>query len=121
MRQLKKYGILFLIGFFLFPIIYQSVHIVLHHAHSNQQEHHDCHKINSTNFHISEIHKTHETDDSCPVCKYEFSFNELNYIPVFENKTPEQLTRYNELTVLHHYKGIFSNKSPRAPPLSLAV
>jgi hypothetical protein len=114
--KFRKHIAIILIGIFIFPVAFQSVHIVRHHGH----EHSAC-------LHICKIHseyqgsyiQTPEKDKHCPICEYKFAINNLPSVSVYEANIPIIKLALDETIIGHPYLEVIESKSPRAPPLSL--
>jgi hypothetical protein len=115
-RRYKNTAFL-LLGLFVFPIFYQSVHICLHHHRKNEIgcniQHHDNDNLSHLSFHFS---KTIDKDGHCPVCEYQFSVNDLSSVSVFEIGIPKIEVTLNSFVPVQPDRCIVSTKSPRAPP-----
>lgn len=118
LTAIKKYISIGLIGIFLFPIMYQSVHVIQHHEN----------KINECSGTCSCSHEKADTDtdvlfkslsenvENCPVCEYEFAVNDIPQSLIYEILSPltngQYLINYIDLKT---QRG-FTHKSPRGPP-----
>lgn len=102
---------------FLFPIIFQSIHIVWHHDRAHQCEHHAT---------VSDhgIHKNHpsfsETESSCAICDYHLTINGLPKSSLFSSFIPILAIKSKVTAPKLPHKIGFSNKTPRAPPAQLS-
>jgi len=113
--ELKKHIAVILLGIFIFPITFQSIHIVWHHSHCishNATCHNvvDCHDYTGTAF----IHSN--STNHCPICEYQLSINTLPDIPFFEAVIPIICRVFKVLSVTKPHQEVFVLKSPRAPP-----
>ena len=106
-----------LFGIFFFPITFQQVHIVWHHAHGYKGGHRDF----SVELHDKGANKNTENiskkEKLCPIGEYQFSINDLPKLSFFSSKIPAIACIYNDIAALQQYKEVFSAKPPRAPPL----
>lgn len=114
--EFKKHIAVILLGIFIFPITFQSIHIVWHHSHciSHKAICHnavDCHDYTGTAF----IHSN--SSNHCPICEYQFSINTLPDIPFFEAVISIIFVIYVILSVTKPHQEIFAVKTPRAPPI----
>lgn len=119
MKRFKTHIVIILIGLIIFPIFFQSIHIVCHHNHipiysfcvHDDKEH--CKSDDNNNF-IKLISK-----NNCQICDYKFSFNNLPKSIYFKF---DDFKIYNVFIVnyLNHvYSYFYLIKIPRAPPYFL--
>jgi len=113
--ELKKHIAVILLGIFIFPITFQSIHIVWHHSHRisyNAPCHNavDCLDYTRTAFFHS------NSTNHCPICEYQLSINTLPDIPFFEAVIPIICGVFKVLSVTKPHQEVFALKSPRAPP-----
>jgi hypothetical protein len=114
--KFRKHIAIVLLGFFIFPVAFQSVHIVRHHGHDHDVCYHVSNNhINHSAASISEAEKVNK----CPICEYKFAINKLPTVSVYEANIPIIKLAFNETIIGHPYPEVFESKSPRAPPLSL--
>ena len=122
MSAWKRHIIHLVAGIFLFPVLYQPVHILRHHGHEhsdhahNQEHHLDCEHdhhhapTTSDGTHIS------AAQEDCLVCEYEFVFKDLPGPTVLVNAP----ARYFEANIVPAISYVqtpsFSQVNPRAPP-----
>lgn len=106
-----------LAGLFVYPLLYQSVHTVLHHGSELHRptEHVCCHADGSAEG--SSLFSLSTVDESlCPVCDYHFSFSTpLPFISFrsFECIVSGKVTDlYRSFTITSALTAL----SPRAPP-----
>ena len=112
----RKHIALLLLVFFIFPILFQSIHIVSHHSADYKSECHLHKKETSGNDLFIVIKKaTHELD-VCPICEYQFSINNLLEISVPSLIIPVNKNSYTAITLQQYYRKNYTRKSPRAPP-----
>ncbi|MBN2728719.1 MAG: hypothetical protein JXR53_05795 [Bacteroidales bacterium] len=117
MIKLRKHIAYLLFGIFFFPILFQSVHVVWHHSHGDQGEHTLCAQtITRTDFQ-SNNKNVSEKEKTCPICEYQFSINDLPKISFFNPAIPENACNYLKIAKQQQYKQVFSDKTPRAPPV----
>lgn len=120
MIKLRKHIALLLFGIFFFPILFQSFHIVWHHSHGYKCEHNLCSQtITNTCFHSNDKNVS-EKEKTCPICEYQFSINDLPKISFFNAVIPVFACTYNEVATQQQYKQVFSDKTPRAPPVLIS-
>lgn len=116
MLEFKKHIAVIILGIFIFPITFQSIHIVWHHSHRisyNVPCHNtvDCPGSTETAIlHSSSI-------SHCPICEYQASINALPDISFFEAVIPTICSIFKVLSVTKTHQEVFALKSPRAPPI----
>jgi hypothetical protein len=118
LRELHKHIALLVFGIFIFPILFQPVHIIWHHSHETPV----C-----TSCHVSDIGKqcTDQKDENsidnqekqCLVCSYEFSITELPEFFIFECNTDTAEESAEETPISQPCKTVCKNKTSRAPPV----
>jgi hypothetical protein len=117
---LKKHIALCLMGLFIFPIVFQPLHVLL--LHSPSHEHHHCCAHKHCQAHAKPQHhndvKLSLADDNCPICNYHFATKDVSNPSVARAAIPVFTYDYNEFATQQIYNQTFSNKSPRAPPVS---
>lgn len=122
MKKRRIYTVFFLVGIFLFPLIFQPWHIVQHHGHDHECSAH-AHHHNTDCSHESALSliSTQDQDqphDPCYICDYKFPVEDLPTPgePVF---TPYQFQEIQSVNlVLSDLKCDHSLVNPRAPPCS---
>ena len=103
---------------FLFPVLYQPVHIIQHHSHERSDhacEHHNHHHHNEAPADITHIT---QAEDDCYICEYEFVIKDLPGsselvnapFPYYEVKTAPAVSYIKTRS--------FTQINPRAPPQS---
>jgi hypothetical protein len=118
--SLRKHISFLLFVIFVFPIIFQSVHIVWHKSHGNKCEHHLCHQnIVDKDSQITNVN-TPEEEGTCPICEYQFSINDLPGLSLFSIVIPAFTFVCNEIVARQQYNQVFSDSSPRAPPVHIS-
>jgi len=117
--KLKKYIAFLLFGIFFFPIVFQSVHIVWHHAHGYKCNHNHHHIIVEVNLH-QDVEKISETEQICPICEFHFSINNVPKTSFFNSVIPVFAYLFNVTADNINYTQIYTFKSPRAPPFYFA-
>lgn len=117
MINLRKHIALFLLGIFFFPILFHSAHIVWHQSIKHKCEHDICRKKLSLN----DLDKQHEgiseKVESCLICEYKFPISYTTKIFFFHSVIPASACIFNELDKQQQFKQVFSDKTPRAPPV----
>nr|WP_319398303.1 hypothetical protein [uncultured Carboxylicivirga sp.] len=121
MKEFKSHITILLLGILLYPIVFQSVHLVHHHL----DDHHICEHSNcdvelkqddnrSANKSFSEL------ETLCPICEYEFPVKDL---PIHNSYHSFVDCKYSILIIaikkLHSLEDR-TIKSPRAPPALFA-
>lgn len=120
MIRLSKHIAFLLFGVFIFPILFQSVHIVRHHSHDIKCEHEHCHQtIADKGFH-SNVEINSEKEKSCLICEFEFSINDLPEIAFFSPAINVIDFNYAEIATQEARIQVLSEKSPRAPPVLIS-
>ncbi|MCU4158336.1 hypothetical protein J1N10_20345 [Carboxylicivirga sp. A043] len=121
MMWLKKHIALWLTGLFIFPILYQPLHVVLHH--SSRHAHHHCCAHKHCQVHAnpkqSNAIKVSSAEDTCPICDYHFATKDVANPPIERVAILVITNDYNDFATQQKYIQPFSNKSPRAPPASI--
>jgi len=119
--KLRKHIAFLLFGIFLFPIIFQTIHIVEHHSHAHKSDHNHSLKTVTNSYSHSEGENLFQKEKICPICEYQFSINDLPSITLFNAAAPVLLlSAYNAVATEQHYRHVFSEKTPRAPPVSVS-
>lgn len=120
MIKLRKHIAFLLFGIFFFFILFQSVHIVWHHSHGYKCEHNQCFQtITNTDIHLYGENVS-EKEKTCPICEYQLSINDLPKISFFNAVIPVFDCTYIEVVIQQQYKQVFSDKTPRAPPVLIS-
>ena len=105
-------GVLALV--FAFPVLMQSVHIVLHHA-LEEEEDHVC--LHSEGFHNENDHATYDSSaERCLICDYVFTTFSPAKIYHFNFAQPQHLGLINTPAILQPEIAISKGVSLRAPP-----
>jgi len=117
MTQERKHIAILLYWIFIFPIVFQSFHIVVHHSHTDLHNHELCnHHLPKQSISYDYVIES-QHDQSCPICDYQFSINDLPNILFLASVVPLKKGILNELEVHFPFQTLFSHKSPRAPPV----
>lgn len=114
--SLRKHIALLLLGMFIFPIAYQSVHVVWYHPHSFICEHNHCQQTTAEKNTHTNGHKVSDEKSKCPICAYQFLKNEMPQRFLFNSTLPAIACNYIPIGKQQPYKEVFSDKTPRAPP-----
>jgi len=103
-----------LLGIFLFPVIFQNLHVILHHHHEiafgydNHEERHST----ADYFFVVSHHEQH-----CPIVDYKFQINNLPGYFIFDLVCPGFVGLVSVCNSEEPHRLIRSARSPRAPPL----
>lgn len=116
----RKHIALLLLGIFFFPILFQSVHIVWHHASNHKREHHLCEQKSFDKDAFSKEACLHGKEERCLICDYKFSINDSPKRSFFNLIVPAIAFVFNEADRQQQYKQFFSDKTPRAPPVLIS-
>ncbi len=119
MNKIHKHIAIGLLGIFIFPNIFQSLHIVWHHSHDccgsickhEHKTHHDAYDLSQHKTKFLGLAKSH-----CPICEYQFATNNLSIVQFFGVVVSISNTKYNETIAIQLHKQITRQTSPRAPP-----
>jgi len=106
-----------LFGIFFFPILFQSIHIVWHHSHDYKCEHQLCHTESSDKDSNNNSVNISQHEKICPICEYQFSINDLPRVLFSKAIVPLYICTLFEINKQQQNKQIFTDKSPRAPPI----
>jgi len=111
----------FIIGFFLFPIVYQPIHQV--HHHGQDQIEHSCehHYDHQHRYHPDkETESTHiyHSPEHCPICEYKFVIQDLPCSAKLVLATIQYCEQKTIFLRAEVHKSVYSQKSPRAPPIA---
>ena len=111
----NKYIVLLLGWMYVFPSVYQSIHIFKHHFHSNYKEIDTCCKTDNNTYELTGKHK------KCPICDYTFFIKNLPTLSVFQCKITQKRIVYNEFETERLFSVFVVKKSQRAPPVYRTV
>ena len=117
MIRLNKNIAILLLGIFIFPITFQSFHIVWHHSHGYQDNHKLYHVEVTEKPSQADIRTASQKDKHCPICEYKFLINDLPKVPIFRSITPVIECSLNELEIQLPFQQLFLIKAPRSPPI----
>ena len=115
LMKFNKHIATLLLGLFISPIIFQSVHIVWHHSHSVADNHHVDNVIDNQRLQ-GEAKSVLTEDNHCPICEYKFSIHNLPAIFVFEANLAIIKGIQNETAETLLHQEVYSTKSSRGPP-----
>jgi hypothetical protein len=114
--KLKHHIAAILLGLFMFPILFQSVHVLWHHT----QDCIDaccCKHIDVVSESSSGTIATLEED--CLICNYLITINSFADPVVYRISLPIEKRAFVFLIIQHPLKQVGSFKSPRAPPIGV--
>lgn len=111
MIKFRKHITFLIFLIFLFPLFFQSIHVIWHHSHGFNGEIISL-KVNNT--------KNIDTEkETCSIGDYKFS---ITYLPiVYVNYFVINIFKnfYNKIVISQIFKITLQTKSTRAPPLFL--
>jgi len=120
LKRISKYIATVLLGIFIFPIVFQPVHIVLHtireHSSNEFGTQYSTKSTKGINMHKSVCAINGNSETHCLICEYKFSISNSLDNCLFECEIfkieKDSINRLNNSFKLV----FFSKKSPRAPP-----
>jgi hypothetical protein len=118
MKAWKRHMVVLAAWIFLFPVLYQPVHIIQHHSpersdHSCDHHHHHHHKETA-----DDAIRITQTENDCLICEYEFVIKDLPGSYELVN-APIQYYEVKTAPAVSSEEGrFFSQINPRAPPQS---
>ncbi len=118
--RLKKHIALLLLGIFFFSILIQSVHIVWHHSLIQKCEHYICHKKTPNKYLFTKQENVSEKEETCLICEYNFSINDSPKVFFLSTVIPAIASIFHEIYKQQQYIQVFSDKTPRAPPVLIS-
>jgi hypothetical protein len=93
--------------------------VVWHHAHGYKCHHNHAHQtITDNDLHLNHANVSGK-EKICPICEFQFAINDLPKTQFFTSIVPAIACSYNEIAYQQQHKAVFSNKTPRAPPLPI--
>lgn len=120
--KFKSYIAPLLLCLFVFPILFQSLHVLLHHSGDKNVHHHCC---SHETCQVLIKHKQNDGisltkgEDKCAICDYHFVTKNLVDITVVVGAIPLIKCNYETITKQQKYHSALSNKSSRAPPVHI--
>ena len=108
----------FLFWIFLFPIIFQSIHIVWHHDHAHECEDHSTQQLSDKGLQEN-YQEFSEKESTCAICEYQLTINGLPKSTLFSTFIPTLTIKSKGIALKLPHKIGFSNKTPRAPPIHI--
>ena len=103
---------------FIFPVLYQPVHIIQHHSHERSDhscEHHHHHHHTEKPPDVTHV-SNHE--DDCYICEYEFVIKDLPGAYELANAPIQYHEVKTAPAVSYNNTPSFAQINPRAPPQS---
>jgi hypothetical protein len=116
LTRIKQHIATVLAGILIFPVIFQSVHVIWHHSHDHPVtvEHACCSDTRAGS--CENVTEILSNTGHCPVCEYQFTVNMPHNVTVHEAIIPSRAGTYRDLTTFTAQLQPVSLKSPRAPP-----
>jgi len=118
LKERRKHIALYVFGIFIFPILFQPVHVIWHHSHETPV----C-----TSCHVSDIggqcadpndeNSIDKQEKHCLVCSHEFSITQLPDFFIFECTIDISEELPGETPISQPCKPINKSKASRAPPV----
>lgn len=116
MIAVRKHIAIILLGVFIFPVVFQQVHIMRHHSH----DHGACILVMDPDSPDGNKVSSQRKDSHCLLCEYKLSVISLLDI-VFITSTVNIIEDLEtELVSFCPLQILFSSESPRAPPLRVS-
>jgi hypothetical protein len=116
-NRLKHYIAIFLFGIFIFPVTFQSFHIVWHDSNGYDCDHHSCRAEQPDKGSSSDEKILYEEEITCPICEYKISITGVLRISVSTAFVPASGYHYKEIVPEQQFRQVLTNRSPRAPPV----
>lgn len=120
MIKLRKHIALLLFGIFLFPILFQSIHVVWHHSRTYICGHNLCSQTITNKDFLTNGENISEKEKICPICEYQFSINDLPKISFYSPAILAIACNYIKTTNRQRYKQVVTDKTSRAPPVIIS-
>jgi len=105
-----------LLGIFLFPVIFQNLHVIRHHHHDIAFKIHNA--LNKDTRGESFFTILHHKEP-CPIVEYKFQINSLPEYFILDSICPWVIGLVIESNSDEPHRILRSSKSPRAPPFSV--
>lgn len=105
-----------LIGILTFSVLFQEIHIRLHHLHNHE---HHCgiyHKSEDVKSHKNETPLLTESEHHCLICDYQISPNKWFKLTPCEYRYSEKSELHFEIMFSEFQICILPGRSSRAPP-----
>lgn len=113
----KKHIVFFLLGIFIFPVLFKSFHFIWHQSHIHHVK--QCwYSVGTSNGNCQFVNETEtEEEKVCPICEYQFSITNYPKISFFKSIIHEFILVFNGKNTQQINEILFASESPRAPPL----
>ncbi len=108
----KKYIAFICVWIYIFPLVYQPIHIYKHPIHFDKEEKNII-IASETSKQIFQFHATHK---KCPICEFTFFIRTLPPFSVFESKLNQLKIIFHENITKRLFTVFTINISQRAPP-----
>jgi len=122
MTKLRINTTLFLLGIFMFPVIFQPWHIFQHHGHDQEcsvhAHHHDPNCDHEPVLPLVSIQSHDHSHDPCYICDYKFPVKDLPTLCALEFTTHQFKELQSVNLVISDLQRVYSLIKPRAPPCS---
>ncbi len=113
---LKNHIAIVLVGIFIFPVVFQPVHVIWHQSPGSCIEHQCC-KVEATeSTSLPGMKFESQDDEHCPICEYQFPVKDLPEAFLFRPFTPLIHCSLEALVIDLAFPQPKSTKTPRAPP-----
>jgi len=116
LKTSKKNITYLLFGIFLFPIVYQSIHLTRHASHTTKLELHACPASSLANPVPQNAEQLSSHQPACIICDYHFCVNAIPGLSILRTTVPALLTRLMPFVARQYIIESFLIASPRAPP-----
>lgn len=116
MNKIKSYIVLVILGLFVFPVVFQSLHNIWHHSHCCQDEHLFCSDATIYRDFQKDRLSLPEKNNYCPICEYKFPINSLPDFLIIEIIIQIFIGNFTETIQKQPHQKLFTLKVPRAPP-----
>ena len=118
MMRVKAHIALSFLVVFLFPIVYQSVHLLQHQTTDSHCHHHCCASNQKTD--DGKVKIETEEEHQCSICTYQFAANELPFEYLYRVQNPSYAISLNQKAIQDFQSNLILHKSSRAPPYGIA-
>jgi hypothetical protein len=117
--QVKKHIALSLLGLFIVPVLFQSVHIVWHHSYGQPETCEGSCCTGNNHALPDDLSILSQQFEHCPICEYQFTIVSLPDFSIFEAVLPAITGICGDIASEPPLQQRFSLKSPRAPPFKV--
>lgn len=115
MKHLRIYSIYLLLGVFLFPLVFQSAHVVHHHAQELRAA--CCHVHETAADPVKQDGVSQAGEAPCAICNYTFSLNVLPGLNPIKTCLPYVSGALPLPSYQRTFAAVYTVKTPRAPPV----